>query len=807
MIKTTSLSALIPFAISLVVVVMQEYLPRVSLSGFSASSGEYVVPDPTNHHEVPSTPPLPQPMLQSAGEVIRHISERFAPNFVGGGTGGGKGRRSVESFSLSWHAVSLTENQNHLLRNVSGCIKSGTVAGVVSSGDTKNLVALFETISSSGSVSGSYKYSSRFDVRVNDKTVNTETVAYRKRVTFLRRGDDILPIRSTLRESLMFHARFNKLSSHSADRMVKKIIRNLKLEKCQDVRIQNLTVPERARTRVAIALVSRPSALLLDNPLSGLDVYEAFQTVSVLRQVAVDLNTAVLISIDQPSSEVLFALDEVTFISRGSVVFSGNPSDIVSYFLQMGYDCPPSYSPSDYLLFLLEVVPLEEHERLVSSWQWHRGNELMVDDHHAPTLQALMEGIRQSLDEADENEDVEHAVIDENYRKVEPTTPRSPVTSSPPPMSPTIVSRAVDPIESLALDDVEQGPPVDSDGPSSPSSMGTPVSRIGFGLPAAAAAAATGDLGAIRSMEGGNNTRSLKSSNVVYRNNRLNFVFQFIYLYQRELKFFVRSFDTFVVRLALFAILSALVALMLFEIGTDAVLALTTSISQQSITVLDTILNDYYGAISIMILLGLFGNVERVSVAIPSIRALFLAEHGMARLYGLGPFLFSQIFVELPMTMLMSIVQMSISYWIIGFVGNFFIWVLIVFLGSVATSSVGWLICSVTYSPLTALQLVPVIVLPQILFSGLLIDIRLIPSWLAWMEYLCYLKYCINVAVINETASLQDYAQIKDLASQNYISLDKTGTYVSIICIFIVGARLLAAMALHYNRKIISWNL
>ena len=761
---------------------MQEYLPRISISGFSASSG---------HQEIPPSPRLPQPAPPSAGAVIRHLSERFAP--VPGRRPGG-----VESFSLSWHAVSLSENQNQLLRNVTGKIKSGKVSGVVASGDSRSLVALLETISSSASLSGSYKVSARYDVRVNDRTVNTDSAAYRKRVTFLRRGDHILPCKSTPRESLLFHARFNKLLPKNSEKMVKKIIRNLKLENCQDMRISELTVPERARTRVAIALVSRPSALLLDNPLSGLDVYEAFQTVSVLRQVAVDLNTAVLITIDQPSSEVLFALDDVTFISRGSVIFSGSPADIVSYFLQLGYDCPPSYSPSDYLLFLLEVVPPEEHDRLVSCWQWHKGNELSETDlNHASTLQSLMDGIRENFYEDNNDQTVDERMVT--------TPPRSPTGSSPPPMSPAIVSRSVNPIERISEDDIEQAnfSADDIKSPSSVSSMGTPVSRIGFGMEPISGCTTDN----VRSIEGKPIAVRFGKQNpaTVVRNNRLNVFAQFWFLYGRELKFFQRSVDSFFIRTVLFAILSALVALMLYHIATVAVNALNNT--NETSSVLDTTLNDYYGSISIMILLGLFGNVERVSVAIPAIRALFLAEHGMSRLYNLVPFLFAQICVELPVTLIMSIVQMSISYWIIGFVGNFFIWVLIVFLGSVATSSVGWLICSVTYSPLTALQLVPVIVLPQILFSGLLIDIRLIPPWLAWMEYLCYLKYCINVAVINETSSLQENQQIKDLASQNYISLDKSGTYVSIICIFIVGARLLAAIALHYNKKIISWNL
>jgi hypothetical protein len=132
--------------------------------------------------------------------------------------------------------------------------------------------------------------------------------------------------------------------------------------------------------------------------------------------------------------------------------------------------------------------------------------------------------------------------------------------------------------------------------------MGTPVSRIGFGLEPTSGG--TGVTNQVRSIEGGKPS-SLQSRKPFVRNSRLNFFAQFNFLYIREFKFFTRSIDSFIVRTALFAILSALVALMLFDIGTDAIGALT---NMMDASVLETTLNDYYGAISIMILLGLFGN-------------------------------------------------------------------------------------------------------------------------------------------------------------------------------------------------------
>jgi len=781
------------------------YLPRLSASGFSSASGIGQSPDriPTDGGDKRMT--TPPPSLTTGGQMIRQMSRKFL-------------RRHQETFLLSWHTISLSQSSvsHPLLRNVTGKIKSGTVCAVVSS-EQKALVALLETIASNFSSGNTYRQHVKLDVRINDQTVNTESYSYRKKVTFLRQGDAILAPKSTVKESLIFHAKMNRLSSRASRRMVGKIISNLRLESCENTLIEELTIPEKARSRVAIALVARPAALLLDNPLVGLDVYEAFQTISVLRQVAVDLNTAVLVSIEQPSSELLFALDDVSFISRGSVIFTGHPDDIVPYFYQLGYSCPPSYSPSDYLLFLFEVIPSEEHDRLVSSWLWQKGNELDLQlnsesqnffSNHTFENPQICAGVDTTEEIviaggaiADEYVGLDLDLHRENEDDNDVFTPSSH------PNSPIIVSQAIKEIDSFAIDD--DNPPVNRLISEDSLEIGLRLSpRIALGddrpdlRPPSEAGGGGASPMSMTSFDELKPPLAAATATRVRYGNRLNQFSQFFLLYLREIKFVLRTIDVVVIRFALFSILCALIALMLYNIGTDAQSVMTAPHEE-----IEIFLNNYYGAISLMILISLFGKVEGVSVSIPAIRSLFLAEHGMARLYSLLPFLFSQLFIEFPSTAFMAVIQVSISYWIIGFSGNFFIWVVIVFTASVATSSIGWLISSLSYSPLTALQLVPVIVLPQILFSGLLIDIQLIPSWLAWMEYLCYLKYCINIAFINEVEAYKDNEYIKNLASQNFIDMNKTGAYASIICIFIIGSRVLAAIALYYNRKVINWNL
>lgn len=682
--------------------------------------------------------------------------------------------RVHERFTLSWHNITLTHNGVTLLRNVTGRMKSGTVTALVSS-DKAGTVALLETLSDRGH-SSKYKHLLKLDVRLNDRVVDTHQYSYRKRVTYLPTGDAILPLRSTVREALMFHAMMSRMSRRTSARVVDKILSNLKLKDQQHRQIRELSLPEKARARVGIALVSRPAALLLDTPLFGLDVYEAYQTLAVLRRVAVDLNIAVLISIDQPSSEVLFDLDQVMFLSKGSVLYSGTPEGVVQYFYQLGYQCPPSYLPSDFLLFLFEVVPEEEHHRLVSSWQWSVGNNTSSMFVNLPSLAE------------DQN-----MVIQRSRSRPLPDDQMSEISSKIESVSDaededSHLGAGLASFRSVEFGANDKAPQLlqqpttvpecdESEAPSSPRSpIGSPISKGFFG-------------------ERGE------------RSHRPRVFRQFAELYRRELRFLARSWRSVLVRFCLFSLLSVLISLMLYNIGDLAKEAiLGTANPPLSSEETRARVDNYYGAIAVMVMLSLFGQVEGISVSIPVIRSLFIAEHSFADFYGAGSFFLGLLLIELPMTFVQSIIQVTSAYWIVGFQGSFASWIGIVFCTSVATSSVGWLISTVSKSPLVALQLIPVVFLPQLLFSGVLTDVQLIPTWLNWLEYLCYLKYCLNLAFLAECKDFFDMdptpSEITRLIDQNSINDNQRKLYVGIVVIIIVGCRLISAFALWRFRSV-----
>ena len=65
-------------------------------------------------------------------------------------------------------------------------------------------------------------------------------------------------------------------------------------------------------------------------------------------------------------------------------------------------------------------------------------------------------------------------------------------------------------------------------------------------------------------------------------------------------------------------------------------------------------------------------------------------------------------------------------------------------------SALGVLVgCSVT-NPHTAIEFLPAIFMPQILFSGFFVPPGLIPVWLSWIRYICPLTYGVKILVAAE---------------------------------------------------------
>jgi ABC-2 type transporter len=63
----------------------------------------------------------------------------------------------------------------------------------------------------------------------------------------------------------------------------------------------------------------------------------------------------------------------------------------------------------------------------------------------------------------------------------------------------------------------------------------------------------------------------------------------------------------------------------------------------------------------------------------------------------------------------------------------------------------------------SAQQLVPVILMPQLLFSGFFVSTSLMPSALRWIQYICALTYAVKILTLEEfTYCSDDYFELQN---------------------------------------------
>lgn len=111
---------------------------------------------------------------------------------------------------------------------------------------------------------------------------------------------------------------------------------------------------ERKRTSVGVEIITNPSIIFLDEPISGLDSYGGYSLVMLLKQIA-QSNATILFTIHQPSSEIFFLLDNVLFLRSGKVFYQGSVHRLIEYFEAHGYHCPANYNPADFVMFICQT--------------------------------------------------------------------------------------------------------------------------------------------------------------------------------------------------------------------------------------------------------------------------------------------------------------------------------------------------------------------------------------------------------------------------------------------------------------------
>ncbi len=118
-----------------------------------------------------------------------------------------------------------------------------------------------------------------------------------------------------------------KVCADKPEENAREVLKQLNLLALANVTASELGYGEQRRLDLGLALVGRPSLLLLDEPMAGLSVRESNDLAQHLKNMTSDWDVSILL-VDHDMDVVFGISDAVTVMELGCVIASGRPAEV-----------------------------------------------------------------------------------------------------------------------------------------------------------------------------------------------------------------------------------------------------------------------------------------------------------------------------------------------------------------------------------------------------------------------------------------------------------------------------------------------
>ena len=217
-------------------------------------------------------------------------------------------------------------------------------------------------------------------------------------------------------------------------------------------------------------------------------------------------------------------------------------------------------------------------------------------------------------------------------------------------------------------------------------------------------------------------------------------------------------------------------------------------------------LQDHFGGITFAIISSMFGAAQPIMLMFPFERPLFMREYSTGT-YSATPYFISKVILEMPLTFLQTIFQFLLVFYMMNLRGSYILLVLEAWALGGASSSVAMALGASVSNVKDVTELAPLLFVPQLLFAGFFIRTSNIPPILRWAQYLCGIKYTMNLVLLTEFNSKLPSCQgdaaeaCKAIIDTNDISGENWWVYILLLGVLFVGFRLLALVILVYKAR------
>ncbi|WP_033310972.1 FHA domain-containing protein [Streptomyces iakyrus] len=236
----------------------------------------------------------------------------------------------VDTGEVSFSARHLTvtvDGGKQILKDVSfGVPEKSLIAVIGPSGSGKSTLLKALT---------GYRPANEGEVLYDNRNLYKQFAELRQRIGLVPQ-DDILHKELTVKKALKYAAKLRfPADTTGAEReaRIDEVLRELKLDIHKDKKVTSLSGGQRKRVSVALELLTKPSLIFLDEPTSGLDPGMDRDVMQLLRGLADDGRTVLVVT--HSVAELAICDKLLVMAPGGSVAYFGPPEEALNFF---GYD-------------------------------------------------------------------------------------------------------------------------------------------------------------------------------------------------------------------------------------------------------------------------------------------------------------------------------------------------------------------------------------------------------------------------------------------------------------------------------------
>ncbi|SHL76638.1 FHA domain-containing protein [Actinacidiphila paucisporea] len=287
---------------------------RHEIVNLSSHNGTYVNGQPIQRHLLG-----PNDIVGVGHSTFRLVGDRLE-EFVDTG---------AVSFSARRLSVTVPHGKTTktILRDVSFGVPEKSLIGVIGpSGSGKSTLLRALT---------GYRPADQGEVLYDNRNLYKQFAELRQRIGLVPQ-DDILHKELQVKTALRYAAKLRfpgDTASAEREARIDEVLRELKLDIHADKRITSLSGGQRKRVSVALELLTKPSLIFLDEPTSGLDPGMDRDVMKLLRGLADDGRTVLVVT--HSVAELALCDKLLVMAPGGAVAYFGPPDEALNFF---GYD-------------------------------------------------------------------------------------------------------------------------------------------------------------------------------------------------------------------------------------------------------------------------------------------------------------------------------------------------------------------------------------------------------------------------------------------------------------------------------------